>query len=174
MSRPRTDLRARALVLSVIVIAALTACTATPDSTGPEPAPVDALTATIRCMEERGFEATADAYGGFSSPEMGPEQSALWREAAEECKAETGWGVENYDDEQLAELYALEVEQFDCLVDLGYTPQEPPSLQSYIESWGGGSEPPYQPFASVIAGLKAEEQQRILEECPPPRWTFAG
>lgn len=138
MSRPRTDLKARALVLPVIVIVALSACTAIPDSTGPEPAPVDALTATNRCMEERGFEATADAYGGFSSPEMGSEQSALWR------------------------------------VDLGYTPQEPPSLQSYIESWGGGSEPPYQPFASDIAGLKAEEQQRILEECPPSRWTFAG
>lgn len=152
----------------------LAGCAAPPERPAPEAEPVDSLTATIRCMEDRGFEALADESGGFSSPEMGPELSAQWRAAAEECKAETGWGVEDYSDGQLAELYELEIKQYECLVDLGFSPDSPPSLQAYIDSWSGSTGPPYQPFASVIVGLKADEQQRLLEACPPPRWTFTG
>lgn len=135
---------------------------------------IDLLTATIRCMEEQGFEAEADGSGGFSGPEMSAELSDQWRAVAEECAAKTGWGVEEYDDEQLAELYTLEVDQYECLIELGYAPSEPPSLQSYIDSWSSRTDSPYQPFGSVIVGLTPEEQATMLKECPPPRWSFTG
>ena len=159
------------LATSLLMIAG---CTSATEPTVLEAEPVDALTATIRCMEDRGFEARADESGGFSSPEMGPELSRQWQAAAEACKAKTGWGIEDYSDQQLADLYELEVEQYECLLELGYTPDQPPSLQAYIDSWSGSSEAPYQPFARVIAGLKPDQQQLVLESCPPPRWTFSG
>lgn len=110
----------------------------------------------------------------FSGPEMSAELSEQWRAAAEECAAETGWGIEEYNEKQLAELYALEVDQYQCLVELGYEPDEPPSLQTYIDSWNSRTNPPYQPFASVIGALAPEEQEEVLNACPPPRWSFSG
>lgn len=160
---------------STAALLLITGCTAgAPEPPPPTAEPVDALTATIRCIEDRGFEAVADEYGGFTSPEMSPELSEQWRAVAEECKAETGWGIEDYDDEQLATLYELEVEQYECLLELGYLPDQPPSLQAYIDSWSSTTDPPYQPFGRVIMGLQPEEQELVLETCPPPRWTFSG
>ncbi|MGY6498122.1 MAG: hypothetical protein ACXIUP_07825 [Microcella sp.] len=135
---------------------------------------LDLLAETIRCMEDLGFEAEVDPFGGFTGPETSPELVEQWHAAGQQCIEQSGWGVEDYDDEQLTELYALEVAQYECLLELGYSPEEPPSVQQYIDSWSSRTNSPYQPFGTVIAGRPQAEAQSILEACPPPRWSFLG
>lgn len=157
----------------------LAGCTLTGEEsqghTASVPAEVDPATATIRCMEERGYEASPDGMGGLNGPELPPGQSRDgWAEAVNACREETGWGIENYDDEQLATLYELEVEHYECLVAEGFTPEPPPSVQAYIDSWSSRTESPYQAFATVAQGMGQGAYMGMIKLCPPPRWTYTG
>lgn len=163
------------LLVAALLSALLAGCAA---EATPPPTPMtrlDLLTDTIRCMEDLGFEAVADPFGGYTGPKsQSPEMAEQWIDASQTCMEQTGWGVEDYNDDQLAELYTLEVAQYECLLELGYSPEEPPSVQQYIDSWSSRTNSPYQPFGTVIAGLPQAEAQSILEACPPPRWSFLG
>jgi len=113
--------------------------------------------------------------GGLNGPELPPGQSGEgWAEAANACREETGWGIENYDDEQLATLYELEVEHYECLVGEGFTPEPPPSVHAYIDSWSSRTDPPYQAFATVAQGMGQGAYMGMIKLCPPPRWTYTG
>lgn len=162
------------LLVAALLSALLAGCAATPAPVATPVTRTDLRVETVRCMEELGFEAEVDNFGGISSPEMSPELGEQWHAAADQCSEETGWGVEDYNDDQLAELYTLEVAQYECLLELGYSPEEPPSVQQYIDSWSSRTNSPYQPFGTVIAGRPQAEAQSILEACPPPRWSFLG
>ncbi len=74
-----------------------------------------------------------------------------------------------YSASQLNELYNLEVENYQCLVDAGYSPDEPPSRQQFIDTWGTIDS--YQ----AIMGVAETEPDRgfaATQACPPPRWSF--
>lgn len=161
--------------VGITATVALAGCAGSQTSTATPESRTDLLLETIRCMEDLGFEAEPDAYGGYSGPaSSSPEVAEQWIAASQTCMEQTGWGVEDYNDTQLADLYALEVEQYECLLDLGYSPEEPPSVQQYIDSWTSQTEAPYQPFGSVVTGLPDVEVRAVLEACPPPRWSFNG
>jgi hypothetical protein len=167
-------LRMSGVVGAAGLVALMVGCTATPAPVATPVTRTDLRAEAVRCIEELGFEAEVDNFGGISSPEMSPELGEQWQVAADQCREETGWDVEDYNDDQLAELYALEVAQYECLVNLGYSPEEPPSIQQYIDSWSSRTDPPYQPFGTVIAGLPPAEMESVLQACPPPRWSFLG
>lgn len=57
--------------------------------------------------------------------------------------------------------YLLQVRQ--CLMELGYTISEPPSVDAFIESWATG---PWSPYSDVVDVANREQWAEANEKCP--------
>jgi hypothetical protein len=174
--RPGIRIAASLTGVWVALVFALSACTSVAPDPSPsaEPAEVgvsDSLREVKRCMEKEGFEAEFNHQGGLVGPEMPPEQSQLWLDASWKCMEAAGMTAQNYTTAQLEDLYALEVESYQCLLDAGYPADPPPSEQAFIDSWNDRSKPPYQAI-SAVAEVAPGAWNGAIAACPPPRWSF--
>ena len=126
------------------------------------------MAAARACMEESGLEVVDDGRGGLTSPrELTSEQVDLWQAEFARCGEDVGM-FDPFTDDQLQELYALEVENHECLVENGFESSPPPSEQAFLESWRGDGEP----YNSLRAALDNGTLQAAGAVCPSPLWSF--
>ena len=120
-------------------------------------------------MRDKGTEVVFDITGGLSGPEMDSSQSGLWAAAANTCGTETGYFNPQLSQSQIRQLYSQEVAERACLAELGFDSPEPPSEQSFIDSYGTGD----QYYAVHSAGadqVGRGKMSEIVQKCPPPTW----
>jgi hypothetical protein len=113
------------------------------------------------CLEEAGYTFTVGADGGFQ-PSDGTDVTAF-SAALRQCTAETlgaddGWRPNT---DELATLYARQLDVVACLENEGYTVTDVPTKDSYVDS--GGSWTPYDQL--IIDG---DAQVELKRTCPDP------
>lgn len=137
------------------------------------PAEISKTLAKVQsCMRDEGLVADYDGWGGLYGEPMTHEQGELWRDIYKECSDKTGYSSA-WTGAQLKELYALEVENHNCLLEAGYDSEQPPSEQVYIESWGDDHRSPYQAISILFLNENAAaEYQEAIHLCVPPLWSF--
>lgn len=105
------------------------------------------------CMTDLGFPATVQADGGVAVQGAGlPEQHEAYLAAEAQCdpqpsKEELASATPYVmTDAEIEYLYALTVRAYECLVDQGFTPAEPESLESYRAQVMNRSASQWDPF----------------------------
>ena len=136
---------------------------------GTEPSPSDIGAGDFavvmqRCMAEKGFTVEIMDDGGISS-DVPTEQISQRDAAMEACTSEHGFDQppEPLTDAQLSELYDDLVEVKECLEEAGHEVDDPPSLQSFVDSQGAA----WHPYDSLDPSSLAEFQD-VERQCPQP------
>lgn len=162
--------RSGSIVILLICLSTvgLTACTPngqTPASTSPAAdLPSSPLgEKMVRCIQDEGWEAELSWDGGVVGPEMPTDQTSIWREVADACQKETGYGdLGQLTDTQIRELYSQEVAEYECLMEQGRNPASPPSEQGYIDTFRTADQ------YYAIKGVQATPE--LMRLCPAPTW----
>lgn len=172
---------ARLVAVAACVIV-LTGCTRseTKDAvTDPPTAEVDnPWTQVVTCLEDAGYPGFVANSDGITAPPGSSddeEQFKLLLAAESQCADEAGFYSGPIPDDELPRLYALELEEIECLHGLGYETPEPPSLQTFIDDYSSGT--PWEAAFELYFSLPLSEQtedalNRINTECPPPASRF--
>lgn len=119
--------------------------------------------AQAECMGEKGFPATFHEDGARTFSGSG----ALAREELlallDECSTIVGGEPETQPvtDLEKAKLYDLEMEAYECLLELGYEPDPPPTREHYVESFDMG--PPW------FSHSNSDQLVLPTDVCPPPK-----
>ena len=156
------------ILLTVLVSVGLTACAPggrqpvlTPPAADLPPSPLGEK--MVRCIQDEGWEAELTWDGGVVGPEMPTDQTSIWREVADACQKETGYGdLAQLTDTQIRELYGQEVAEYECLVEQAKSPAEPPSEQGYIDTFRTADQ--YYAIKDVQA------TPELMRLCPAPTW----
>lgn len=122
--------------------------------------------AIFDCLEELGWEIVDRSTGETNIPE---EQLPQFQTDSENCIA----GIDGSSEvipltqEQLTELYGLEVAAAECLSGMGYS-VDVPTLQTYTDTYST------EPFIAhlAIGQLSPSEWEAATKKCPPPAWTY--
>ena len=162
-------------------LVAVSGCGASSDSAEPSPAdstgfevPFSPVTDRyIRCMEEEGWE-SEPIWGGGADVEGVRGQEGPITEAMDRCAESSGMNDWNnwsaWSEDRIRELYRQEVEEHECLMGIGADSQEPPSVQTYIDTFATAD----QYYAMMPAILNPEASGHSFESlestCPPPTW----
>ena len=101
-------------------------------------------------------------------------QEGPLHEAMDRCAESSGVNAWNnwsaWSEDQIRELYRQEVAEHECLIGIGADSPEPPSVQTYIDTFDTAD----QYFAVMPAMLNPEGSGHSLESlvsmCPPPTW----
>lgn len=155
----------------LVPILALSGC-AVPSDDPPASVSVDTPVAPlaermIACMQESGWEASMDWDGTIIGSEMTKELSDQWIDASLVCGEETGFHDGELNDEQVKALYKQETTEAECLRGLGYEIEQPPSLQTYIDTHASADQ--YYAHASLdVAAIGQGEMREAYAACPPP------
>ena len=75
---------------------------------------------------------------------------------------------------QKRELYAQEVKEHKCLTDLGIDSAEPPTEQTYLDTYQ--TKDWYFAMQPGLINLPRGKQPKIIAQCPPPTcvWNISG
>lgn len=122
---------------------------------------------TIACMKEAGWDASLDWDGTITGPEMTGALASQWVEAADVCGKKTGFQDPQLNDEQIQAVFEQEKAEAACLRMLGYQVEEPPSSQTYVDTYGTADQ--YYAHASLdLQALGISKMREALSACPPP------
>jgi hypothetical protein len=155
----------------VVVLMLLVACSTTPVSSSPSQAlPVvttdeDFLEAVSRCLRDAGWKAEVGEDGDSMSVDVSGEQREAFIKAQSECEAAVGkpGPPAVLGESEIRDRYAFLLEARQCLLDLGYAISEPPSVDTFIESWATG---PWSPYLEVADMTTQQEWQEANDKCP--------
>lgn len=127
------------------------------------------LDQVVKCMNDKGWEVIVEWQGGYRGPEMNSDLSSQWIAASNECAEAAGYFDPQLNQAQVRELYRQEVATHACIVALGEASDQPPSEQTYVDTYGTGRQ--YYAIAAVLAAqLPNPETERIAKKCVPPTW----
>lgn len=127
------------------------------------------LDRVVDCMHEKGWEVIVGWESGYTGPEMNADLSSQWITASNECAEAAGYFDPQLNTAQIKELYHQEVATHECIVALRGASDQPPSEQTYIDTYRSASQ--YYAIAAVLAAqLPQSETKRIAEKCVPPTW----
>jgi hypothetical protein len=119
--------------------------------------------AMLDCMKSVGWEGEMERGGGMSFGSIPAEQMSQYEQQSAKCKEKTGWGnLAVLTSDQRQTMFDLEVKEYQCLKDLGFSPAEPPTEQTYLDTFDSAD----QYFAVRDMVLTVEQ----TNECPPPTW----
>lgn len=120
------------------------------------------------CMTEKGFPSTVQEDGAVMV-EHGA-QGEAWREAEAVCTEELGgWPTSTpLTEQELGQLYDLEVKAYECLVARGLDPLPPSSKEQFVETYLTG-ESWYAHKPPVAGGSPLP-----TTDCPQPRLSDIG
>ena len=120
----------------------------------------------MACAQEEGLNPEQDSFGGWEgfSGANRPSKNGL----DEECLARAGEPPRTaaVDREMIAEYYAAEIRQYECLTAQGYPVEEPPTVESYVETYE--SRPAWTALSGTIGLYSEEDYESILDKCPLP------
>lgn len=124
----------------------------------------------VECLGEHGFE--AEAQGTGLTAQIKPDQMDAYQRASDECEKQYGYdAMITLTDDQLSEMYQLELGVKACLESLGYT-IELPSEQSYIDNYylapeeGGFLLPHTQAMQQAGSRADVEEADTTCKQAP--------
>ncbi|MDM4764140.1 hypothetical protein QT381_14105 [Galbitalea sp. SE-J8] len=117
-------------------------------------------------MDDAGFPVEYTHQGGLIGHEVPADQADLANATMTRCMDEAG-ANDPYTDEQLSQLYDLEVRDYKCLIAAGFAPSEPPSRQQFLDSYHT-QQRMYQAYATVGDA----NQPAAAKACTPARWEF--
>jgi hypothetical protein len=177
---------ARALTLVVGAIAAaalLSACSGAGSTEGTNPGAADArqtqpalsqspvADALYRCITARGWQVTLTDDGAIqaSSDTIPKEQYQLYLTDTWACNAQVSAQFP-VDDNQKHLLYAAELAERTCLQQHGYTVDEPPSLQQFLDEYDSApwSAMASSELATLSQTMSDADWRTINTECPQP------
>ncbi len=161
-----------ALIASTALVAGCVATDAEP-ATSPSH-PVAAYAELVaECLQERGWDAVATFDNSVTSgdPKTGipADQLSAYQAAEQECVDELGYGEPRTPTtDQVHEMYRLDLEARDCMIELGFDIPVMPSEQVYVETFGTASG--WDIGQQVPAFSSPTEYERVWTACPPPQW----
>ncbi len=133
-------------------------------STSQVDVPDDAMPPATRCMVERGFRVTkvrppavAGDSPGYELVFDGPPADA--QAIFSECSKLREYRPKS--ESELREIYSRWRDERTCLVKLGYTPAEPPSVEKFVADWQTG---PWMPIDGVDTARWTDAQYQVAKE----------
>lgn len=168
------------LALATILVGSLAGCSA-----GPEPVEVTnsaknpLIAAEIQCLAEAGFEGEETWDGALvNGPSVTSGEFDDFGRALESCNEQLG--IENFalTDAQFVQLYEQELAEKECLAAEGYDVGEPPSVETFMQTWATpsrwtawDSSNAADPSAFDADFEKSQAlQMQLALRCPPPSW----
>lgn len=152
------------------IIVALCGCAETPDDAAQTiNSRADYADLMIACLAESGIEAKVQGTGLIVERTIG--QGDVVGEAVKECEHELGYDtITRLSDDQLGDLYELEVETRDCLASIGFDVTLP-SRQSFIDHYYSDK---FQLLETQVFEQAESEDQysAAMRECPPATGHF--
>jgi hypothetical protein len=118
------------------------------------------------CLREHGWPAEIRADGGLSVDSLADDQRQAFMAARGECEAEIGSlpPAPPLDEEQIRQRYEFLLGARQCLIDLGYPISDPPTVETFIETYATG---PWSPFNDLADQTTSEhEWLEANERCP--------
>jgi hypothetical protein len=155
--------RLRTLLLVVAVAVTSSGCSA--DDESPEPAgPASRSPSAERwaaCLRDRGWDVEVSWDGGIYA-EYKDEQAEQYRADLEECRLEVGFSKEGepMTEERAKKFYDKWLVIADCVRDLGFDVDDPPSEQAFVEAMIA-HEFIWDPITHVPAG----SHERVARAC---------
>lgn len=124
----------------------------------------------VECLAGYGFQAEVMRDGGVQYAPVAQEQSLAQREAIFRCYVR--YPVDPRftappNAAQLAAIYDyLTGDLTECLRDLGFQPDPPPSREAFIDSMADPDAEPWHPYSTFVESLSIEEWWTVNEACP--------
>lgn len=145
-------------------------------STAPDESPLKKVPTSplldrlARCLQQAGWTVTRD-YSGMPGIKNYPSsQSSAVQKAMDTCYAQTGydkaWDKSELSTAQLRDLYQQELAEHDCVLEHGMQSYHPPSLQTYIDTYGTAEQ--YYAMRPGMDGIGATNP--AWRQCPPPTY----
>jgi hypothetical protein len=118
------------------------------------------------CLREAGWDAVVDpADGGIRLDSLTVEQRPAFQAAEAACWQEIGLppAPEPLSEVEIRDRYQYLLQARQCLMNLGYTISEPPSVDAFIANW---STRPWTPYNEVADVATREQWAEANEKCP--------
>lgn len=126
-----------------------------------------------RCLNEKGWNVSAVADGGFETDTVPAEQMEQFQADIAQCQSVHGYSNDYlYTPERAESFFDASLETAECLRELGYSISDPPSRQAFVEALVNDEPPPWYPHHEAMAagGRLAE----LEAACPQPADTVAA
>ena len=126
---------------------------------------------TVKCLADAGWNVELDGEGGFSA-HFTPEQGDAFDAALRSCEAKLGEHppVPRLTDAEIRALFDYQAHDLrDCLIGLGYTISEPPTVDEFVDSYYIHPWHPYTDLAPQLSDVTSErivELERVNALCP--------
>jgi hypothetical protein len=138
---------------------------------------VDARSAPARaqdladCMGSAGFDVYLTYNNGVATTPIPKAQKSAYRAAMAECSESTHVDDRVFTSKDIHAIYALELAQRECLQRKGFAVTDPPSLQSYVDSFDTADR--WFAMSDIDpATMDREAYEELFTECPSPWWTY--
>jgi hypothetical protein len=122
--------------------------------------------AQVACMNDQGWAVVLDGPTAMEMPDVPSAQQSQMAHDFDACTA--GLKIPDFEpptEQAVAEFYEALLETKRCLEGLGYDIEEPPALDTFIDSYATG---PWHPYLSLPNLTKAQLDD-IDAQCPQPR-----
>lgn len=125
-----------------------------------------------KCLTQRGWNVTLTWDGGIevSSDTVPTEQREAFDADANDCWAPINERVAMMSPDEIAKVYDSEVRTRTCLIALGYEVGQPPSKQSFVDSFHGLRWSAY--ADSNVNAADDELWHKANVQCPQPAWSL--
>lgn len=123
----------------------------------------------VDCLNDGGFKAEAfessPGIMGFQQAGQAQQQASAWSNGIDSCQTKVGKPPElpRFTDSQLSNLYDFYLRQKDCLVGEGYTISDPPSRDTFVNTYY--SSDPWGPYAD-IGRVSPTTMADLESKCP--------
>jgi hypothetical protein len=129
-----------------------------------------------RCLVDRGWAVSITWDGGIeaSSDTVPDAQVSQYEADNRECMALIDDRIMNMQPDQIEGVYSKEIATLDCLSQLGYEGDPPPSKQQYIDSFHGERWSAYGAVNIPFAELSEDDWKSLNMACPQPAWSLGA
>jgi hypothetical protein len=119
------------------------------------------------CLRDRGWSITPTDDGGWRIDVPNGQQGA-YSSAREECIAELGPmpSTPVLTESDIRERYAYLVRARQCLIDLGYSITDPPTVERFLDTWASGPWSPYIELGDQTSPAEWEVANRACPQVP--------
>jgi len=170
------DRLALSVIAGIVLATSLTACSASPAHPTSKPTssefqhpPTPLANDVVKCMKSAGWVATVDWDGSITGPSMKSDLLKQWQDSFTSCSKTTGFDSPKLTELQVKQLYTQEVTEHKCLLAANQPSDNPPSEQSYIDSFQTASQY-YSSGQLLVQPYSQSKMMSVVAKCPPPHW----
>jgi hypothetical protein len=118
------------------------------------------------CLRDAGWDATTNERGDeMNVSGAGPGQRQAFEDAQAACERQIGVPPtpRPLTEAEIRARYDYLVQMRQCLIDLGYTLAEPPTIDVFIDTWATG---PWSPYNEVSQVADRDQWAEANQKCP--------